>query len=75
MAKRTRHGVHEPPTEALLAGGVGLLFLLVGANHGGELGLRLSILGLVITAIAAIAFSTRLILWLRDRKPPASPTH
>ena len=75
MAKRTRHGVHEPPTEALVAGGGGLLFLLVGVNHGGELGLRLSILGLGITVIAAIAFFTRLILWLRDREPPVPPAH
>jgi hypothetical protein len=69
-----RRGDNEPPAEPLVAGGGGLVFLLVGINHGGDFGLRLSVIGLVITAIAAIAFFTRLALWLRDREPPVPPT-
>ncbi len=75
MAKRTRRSASEPPTEALAAGGGGLLFLLVGVNHGGDVGLRLSVIGLGITGIAAVAFFTRLILSLRDREPPMPPTN
>ena len=70
MTKKTRRGASEPPTEALAAGGGGLVFLLVGVNHGGDVGMRLGIIGLGITAIAASAFFTRLILWLRHREPP-----
>jgi hypothetical protein len=73
VAKSTRRGANEPPTETLAGGGGGLLFLLVGVNHGGELGLRLSIIGLGITTIAAVAFFIRLILWLKHREPPVPP--
>lgn len=68
-----RHSANEPPTEALAAGSGGFLFLLVGVNHGGELGLRLSVIGLGITAIAGVAFCIRLALWLRHREPPTRP--
>ncbi len=73
MAKRTQRGANEPPIEVLAAGGGGLLFLLVGINHGGDLGLRLGVIGLGITTIAAVAFFTRLALWLRYHEPPVPP--
>ena len=54
-----------------MAGVAGLIFLLVGFNHGGRFGERLGLFGLAVIIFAALVFLVRLALWLRHREPPA----
>lgn len=71
MSRQGRQGAHEPPGEILAAGAAGLIFLLIGANHGGAIGERLAFVGLAVIIVAALVFALRLLVWLRHREPPA----
>ena len=54
-----------PAPEPLIAALAGIIFLIVGGDHDGSLGLSFTILGFVVIALGAETFLTQLFLWWR----------
>ena len=68
------HGDEEPPAELFVTGLAGLGLIVLGSLWHDGVGEDVGVIGLLLTLLAALVFSARLLLWsIHEPGPPGVP--